>query len=190
MNGFNQGAISHQLKRGIGAILVGMLLVLTVACSSPNVPMSSGTGAYNEKIGSKTDLRDGIQPKQGGMNGYDDDINASSPQLQAKTRTLVDTAKRNLGKTADRKDIPKTVLKSAENLKDDISEGAEKQKNDFVQGSKNGMRNLSGNLNKASREIPKVVKEATENAKDSVRQSADSAKETVDILRQNIDNAG
>lgn len=188
MNGLNQRAIAHYLKQSVGVFCAGMLLLLTVACSSaPNVPMASETGTY--ETGSRTNLSGEPLPKKGGMNDYDDDVNASTPKLEAKTRALVDTAKRNLGKTADPKDIPQKIVESAEDFKDDFSAGAERRKDEFVKGSKDGMRNLKSNLNKASKEIPEVVKEATDNAKNSVKQSADSAKDAVDTLKQNIDKA-
>lgn len=187
MNRLNTWAIGHQLKRWVGIVLVGILLVLNVACSAPDAPMSSGTGSYNEKRGANTDLYEPTQPKRDGMNRYDDDVRDASPEVKAKARALVDNAKRNIGQTENPKEIPSKVIKSAENLKDEISEEAQDRKAGFVEGTKDGMRNLKGNLDRASREIPEVVKEGTENANISVKRSADSVKQTVDTLKQNID---
>lgn len=186
MNGLNQSTIARYLKQSVGVFLAGMLLVLTVACSAPNTPTASEIETYD--TGSRTNLSGEPLPKKGGMNDYDDDVNASTPQLQAKTRALVDTAKRNLNKTADPKDAPQKIVESAEDFKDDFAKGAERRKDEFVQGSKEGMRNLKNNLNKASKEIPEVVKEATDNAKNSVKQSVDSAKDTVGTIKQNVEN--
>jgi hypothetical protein len=189
MDGLNQWAIARQFKRAIGVLLAGMLLMVSVACSAADTPMASETGTYNKQVGSKTDLRDNVQPKRNSMNGYDDDVKAGSPEVQAKARALVDKAKRNVDKAQTPKDISKKVIKSAEGLKEDVVEGAKKQKEDFVEGTQNGIENLKGNLNKASKEIPKVVNEATDNARSSVQQSADSVKGTVDTLQKNIDKA-
>jgi hypothetical protein len=166
-----------------------MLLIVSVACSAADTLVASETGVYNKQASSGTDLRDNVQPKRNSMNGYDDDVKAGSPEVQAKVRVLVDKAKRNIDKTQTPEDISKKVIKSAEGLQEDVVEWAQKQKEDFVEGTQNGMKNLKENLNKASREIPKVVNEATDSARNSVQQSADSVKETVDTLQKNIDKA-
>jgi hypothetical protein len=187
MNRLMEWASVPQLKRLVAVVLAGLLLVLNVACTAPDAPMASGPGSYNEKRGANTNLYEPTQPKRDGMNSYDDDVRDVSPGVKAKAQALVDNAKRNIGQTEDRKEIPSKVLKSAENKKDEISKEAKERKEGFVEGTKEGMQNLKGNLNRASREIPEVVKEGTENAKTGIKRSGDSVKQTVDTLKHNID---
>jgi cell pole-organizing protein PopZ len=187
MNGLKQWAINHRLSRTLVTFFAGFLLLLNVACSAASEPKA--TAASTEKPGVETELYDPTQAKRGGMNGYDDDVRAGTPSAQAEAKALVDKAKRNVTKTETPKDISKKVRQSAEELQDNISERAEKQKDDLVKGTKNGMRNLKGNLDKAAKEIPEVVRDATDGAKENVRRSADSAKETVDTLQRNVDRS-
>lgn len=173
MNGLNRSMLARQLKRAFGVLLVSLLMVVSVACSNPDVPTASVTNPGNSQINSSADLkpdarmRDNAQPKRGGMNGYADDTNANSSEVKAKTRALIDNAQQNVKNNPTAKDLSKKAARSAEDLKDDVVEGAENQKDDFVEGTKRGMSNLKENLDKASKEIPEVVKEARDNAKTS-----------------------
>ncbi|HIK31333.1 MAG TPA: hypothetical protein IGS17_08870 [Oscillatoriales cyanobacterium M59_W2019_021] len=180
-------ALSRQLKSLVIFVFAGMLLVLNVACSSPDVSMSSDTTSADRQVDSKEHLYNSSQPKKGGMNNYNDDVRADSPKVKAKARALVDNAKQNLKQSEDPKEVPGKVMESAKSVKDDISETAQERSENFVRGTEEGMENLKGNLDRASREIPEVVKEGADNAKNSVKQSATSAKETVNTLKQNID---
>lgn len=180
-------ALVRQLKSLVIFVFAGMLLVLNVACSAPDASRSSDTTSADRQVESKEHLYNTTQPKKGGMNNYNDDVRADSPSVKAKARALVDNAKKNLNKSEDPKEVPGKVMESAKSVKDDISEAAQERTENFVRGTKEGMENLKGNLNRASREIPEVVKEGAENAKNSVKQSAASAKESVNTLKQNID---
>lgn len=186
MTGLSKG-IARRFKSLVAMVFAGMLLVLNVACSSSDAPMASDTGSSEGPAASTKTLYEPVQPKQDGMNRFDDDVRNANPEVKAKARALVDNAKQNIKKTEDPEDIPEKVLDSAENLKDNISEEVQDRTENFVKGTKKGMRNLQGNLERGSREIPEVFKEGTENAKNSVKRSADSVKGTVDTLKQNID---
>ncbi len=187
MNGLSKGAIARRFKSWIAMVFAGMLLVLNVACSSSDAPMASDTSSSEGPAASTKTLYEPVQPKKDGMNRYDDDVRNASPEVKAKSRALIDNAKQNIKKSEDPEDIPEKVLESADNLKDEISEEVQERTDNFAKGTKKGMRNLKGNLERGSREIPEVFKEGTENAKNSVKKSADSVKDTVDTLKQNID---
>jgi F0F1-type ATP synthase membrane subunit b/b' len=193
MNEFKQWAVNHRLSRMVVTFFVGFLLLLNVACSpatATTAPKVTGESSSTEKQGFQTELYDATQDKRGGMNGFDDDVRAGTPSAKAKAKALVDNARRNVKQPAENlKEIPKKVRQSAEEIQDNISDRAEQQKDDLVKGTKRGMKNLKGNLDKASKEIPEVVREATEGAKDNVMRSADSARETVDTLQRNVDRS-
>jgi len=102
-------------------------------------------------------------------NVYDYSIPENKVNVQAKTRELVDTAKRKANENQSLEDLPDKVRKSAEEVKDNISEGLEDQKKGLAQGTQKGIKNLKKNLEKASEEVPRVVKEATENAASAIQ---------------------
>ena len=170
MNGLKQWATDFRLSRIVGTFLVGFLLLLTVACSKAPVnsagnpsSMSAPSSEMNvRKL--ETELSKKTPESRRDTNVYDYGIEENKSNVQAKTRELVDTAKRNVNETPNLEDLPGKVRRSAEKAKDDISEGLESQKNDLVKGTKNGMKNLKKNIDKASKEIPNVVQEATDNA--------------------------
>jgi hypothetical protein len=181
--------IGHRMSRIVMTSLVALMLLINTACSNaPSSPEASGSGlSGTERTGFQTELYDATQPNTGGMNQHNDDVRDSNPKLQAKTKALVDGAKRNVQKSDRLEDVPKVVGDKVEQLKDDVADRATRQKDDLVAGTKEGMRNLKGNLNKASKEIPKIVDDATSNAQNAVQRSADAAKDTAGALRENVE---
>ncbi len=175
MNGLKQWAIDFKLSRIVSTFLVGFLLLLTVACS--NAPSNSaGNPSSMSAPSSKTgvqalekELSDKTPETRRETNVYDYGIPENKSNVQAKTRELVDTAKRKVNENQSLEDLPDKVRKSAEEAQSNISEGLENQKNDLVKGTKSGMKNLKKNLDKASKEIPNVVQEAAENAASAIK---------------------
>lgn len=175
MNGLKQWAIDFYVSRIVGTFLIGFLLLSTVGCS--NAPTNSagnpsGMSAPASKMGypePRTGPSEKTPQARKDTNVYDYSSPENKANVQAKTRELVDTAKRKANETQSLEDLPDKVRRSAEDFKDNISEGLEDQKEGLVQGTKRGMKNLKKNLDKASEEVPKVVKEATENAASTIR---------------------
>ena len=175
MNGLKRWAIDPNINRtSIGRVLAtfvaGFLLLLTVACSSApsnSAGNSSSMSAPSTKLGVQRlekELAEKTPATRKETNVYDYGIPENKSKVQAKTRELVDTAKRKVGENQSLEDLPDKIGRSAENVKTNISEGLENQKDDLVEGTKKGMKNLKKNLDRASKEIPNVVREATENA--------------------------
>ena len=175
MNGLKQWAIDFHLSRIVGTFLVGLLLLLTVACSnapSNSVANPSRMSEPSSKLdaqGLEKELSDKTPETRKETNVYDYGIPENKSNVQAKTRELVDTAKRKANETQSLEDLPDKVRKSAEKTQSNISEELENQKNDLVKGTKSGMKNLKKNLDKASKEIPNVVQEAKENAASAIK---------------------
>ena len=180
MSGLKQWAIDSNINRTsigriVGTFVVGLLLFLTVACSNaPSNPAgnSSSMSAPSTKLGVQKlekELAEKTPETRRETNVYDYSTPENKSKVQAKTRELVDTAKRTMDKNQSLEDLPSKISKSAENVKNNISEGLENQKDDLVKGTKNGIKNLKKNLDKASKEIPNVVQEATENAASALK---------------------
>ena len=163
------------IGRILGTFVIGLLLLLTVACSnapSNSAGNSSSMSAPSSQLGVQKlekELSEKTPETRKETNVYDYGIPENKSDVQAKTRKLVDTAKRKVDENQSLKDLPSKISKSAENVKNNISEGLEDQKDDLVEGTKNGMKNLKKNLDKASKEIPNVVQEVTENAASALK---------------------
>lgn len=182
MNGLKQWAIDSHISRIVmsrivGTFLVGFLLLMTVACSNAPTPnnsagnpssMSAPSSKFDAK-GLEKELSEKTPETRRETNVYDYGIPENKSNVQAKTRELVDTAKRKVNETQNLEDLPDKISKSAEEVQTNISKGLEDQKDDLVKGTKNGMKNLKKNLDKASKEIPNVVQEATENAASAMK---------------------
>ena len=180
MNGLKRWAIDSNINRTsigriVGTFAIGFLLLMTVACS--NAPKnaagdSSSMSSPSTKLGVQRlekELAEKTPATRKETNVYDYGISENKSKVQAKTRELVDTAKRKVGENQSLEDLPDKIGRSAENVKTNISEGLENQKDDLVEGTKNGMKNLKKNLDKASKEIPNVVQEAADNAASALK---------------------
>jgi hypothetical protein len=178
----------QSLRRLVLSSLLAGILFLN-ACGSPGSPQASGQGmSSTERRGAETELYDATQPNTGGMNQHYDDVRDESEALKAKTRALVDNAKRNVnqpGESLDR--VPKVLGDKVNEVKENVVDRAERNRDELVAGTQRGMKKLKGNLDKASKEIPEIVKEATGGAQENVQRSAGAAKDTADTLRQNVE---
>jgi uncharacterized protein YPO0396 len=170
MSAIKQWIADRQFNRILIVFFAGLMLFLNVACSAPDSPKVSGEGgSYSEKRGAETELYKTTQKKQDGINSYNDDVRDSSSRVQAKSRDLIQNSKRNIERDADDiTDAGDKLRQSTQEFKSDLSQKTERQKDNFVEGTKDGMQNLNRNLNKASKEIPNVIQEATDNLKEGL----------------------
>jgi hypothetical protein len=159
MNALKQWAIENRLNRTLVACLLGLLLVLNVACSAPKVSKPAADDIYSQ----------GIQKQQGTMDQGDNSLNENNPRAQARTRELIDTAKKNAAKSNKLENLSDQARQTAKDLPGDVSDRLTSQKDDLVKGTERGIRNLKGNLKEAAKEIPDIVKEATDGAIDKVK---------------------
>jgi hypothetical protein len=155
MNALKEWAISHRLNRFFVTCLLGLLLVLNVACSAPKASNPAAKDIYSQ----------GTQGNRGAMNNRDESLGANNPRAQARTRELIDTAKKNAANPNKLEDLARQAQQSAEELPGQIADRVKSQKDDLVKGTERGARNLKA----ASKEIPKVVKEATDGATAKVK---------------------
>jgi hypothetical protein len=160
MNALKQWAIDNRLNRTLVTCLLGMLLFLNVACSAaPKVSKPAADDIYSQ----------GIQKQQGTMDQGDNSLSENNPRVQARTRELIDTAKKNAAKSNKLNNLSDQARQTAKDLPGEVSDRLTSQKDDLVKGTERGMRNLKGNLKEASKEIPNIVKEATDGAIDKVK---------------------
>jgi hypothetical protein len=159
MNTIKQWMTENRLSRTLIACLLGLILVLNVACSAPKASNPAAEDIYSQ----------GTQGNRGAMTDRDESLNENNPRVQARTRELIDTAKKNAANPNKLEDLSGQARQSAEELPGQVADRVKSQKDDLVKGTERGMRNLKENLKDASKEIPKVVKEATEGVQDKLK---------------------
>ncbi len=159
MNAIKQWMTENRLSRTITACLLGLLLVLNVACSAPKASNPAAEDIYSQ----------GTQGNRGAMNDRDERLGENNPRAQARTSELIDTAKKNAANPNKLEDLSQQARQSAEELPGQVADRVKSQQDDLVKGTERGMRNLKENLKEASKEIPKVVKEATDGARGKVK---------------------
>jgi gas vesicle protein len=155
MNAIKQWMTQNRLSRTILAGLLGLLLVLNVACSAPKASTPAAEDIYSQ----------GTQGNRGAMTDRDQSLDENNPRTKAKTRELIDTAKKNAANPNKLEDLSEQARQTVEDIPGEVSDRVKSQKDDLVKGTERGMRNLKENLKAASKEIPDVVKEATDGAK-------------------------
>jgi gas vesicle protein len=159
MNALKKWAIEHQLNRIFVACLLGLLLVLNVACSAPKASNPAAEDIYSQ----------GTQGNRGAMTDRDESLGENNPRVQARSRELIDTAKKNAANPNKLEDLSGQARQSVKELPGQVADRVKSQKDDLVKGTERGMRNLKENLKEASKEIPDVVKEATDGARAKVK---------------------
>jgi hypothetical protein len=159
MNALSQWMISKRLNRAFVACLLGLVLVLNVACSAPKASKPAADDIYSR----------GIQEQQGSMRNQDSSIGENNSRVQARTRELIDTAKKNAANPNKLEDLSEQARQTADDIPGQVADRLKSQKEDFVKGTERGVKNLKGNLKEASKEIPDIVKEATKGAVDKVK---------------------
>jgi hypothetical protein len=154
------GNIGNRITRVLTACLLGLLLTLNVACTAaPKVSSPAPDDIYSQ----------GTQENRGAMGERDQRLDENNPRAAARTRELIDTAKRNAANPNKLDDLSRQAKESAEEFPGQVVDGVKRQKDDFVKGTERGAKNLKENLKAASKEIPNIVKEATDGAIDKVK---------------------
>jgi hypothetical protein len=159
MNALKQWLTENRLSRTMLACLLGLLLVLNVACSAPKASNPAAEDIYSQ----------GTQGNRGAAIDRAQGLDESNPKAAAKTRELIDTAKKNAANSNKLEDLSEQARRRAKDVPGEVADRIESQADDLVEGTERGVRNLKGNLKAASKEIPNIVKEATEGAIDKVK---------------------
>jgi hypothetical protein len=157
---------SWQLKQVFVIFLAGSLLFISTACSQGKV--ASTRNNVERQLADTYDKYDANQPSQGGMNVYNDDPRYDNPEVQAKTKALIDRAKSrnapydNVGEYFDR-------------VTDEAGANFNDAKEDISKGFREGSRNLKNN-----------VDNATNNLKNAADDTAQSTQNTVKDLKNKV----
>jgi hypothetical protein len=187
-----------QLSKILIVFLAGFVLLISTACSSTDSAQASrgnftpGTNA--QKLTTEQpdyDYYDANQPKQGGMNKYNDDTRLDNPKMQEKADELVNRARANLQQRNDsREEYVNEVSKTGQvlgNIKDDFAQKTEEFTRDISKGAQQRMDTAKKNLDKASINI----KQAAENTSDAVGDKLDdTAKATRRTAEDTLDRIG
>lgn len=161
------------VKQVVVALLAGVVLLTTTACSPPSTRVV-GEGSYDKKVGQQTELYDPIQKPQGGMNVYSDvDPRTPTRSNDAQARELVDNARQNLKNRADDvedlvenvKETPRLFDKSTRVTTEQARDKAGNLTKDVIEGTQRGVENLRDNAADAGRALRKLPDEVMDNAR-------------------------
>jgi erythromycin esterase-like protein len=161
MNSLKAWAIDNRLTRVLTACLLALLVTLNVACAAApnNASRPAPDDIYSQ----------GTQENRGAMGERDQRLDENNPRAAARTRELIDTAKKNVANPNKLDDLSRQAKESAAEFPGQVVDGVKRQKDDLVKGTERGAEKLKENLKAASKEIPNIVKEATDGAIDKVK---------------------
>jgi gas vesicle protein len=158
MNTVKQWLTNNRLSQVLTVCLVGLLMVLNVACSAPKVSSS----AAPEDIYSQ-----GTPVDRGAI--HDDSLDANNPGANARTRELIDSASKNAANSNKLEDLSNQARQSAKELPGKVADRVKDQKEELARKTERGAQNLKEGLRDASKEVPNIVKEATDGAKEKLK---------------------
>jgi hypothetical protein len=185
-----------KIKNILIVFLAGFVLLISTACSNMNSPQAS-----RENVNPKTNVQklteqpdydyyDANQPKEGGMNQYNDDPRVKNPKLQKKVDRLVKGAKENIEERNEERNnfsekySDDKVSKTGQalgNIKEDASQKIGEFKKDISQGTQQQMDKAKNNLEKTNRNI----KRTAEDTSDTLTRKLDNAAKAT---RRNIED--
>lgn len=180
-----------QLRQISVMALAGLLLLTTVACN-PSSPTSVGTGSYNERVAQPTNDKT-YQPSDGlnSSNEYDD--TQDSKTLKAKTRAVVDRAKRNVNQVQTPSELADEVKSGVPNPAKDAGKVINQAKDQATRDAKAGFNNLQNNLDKAGDRLQDAAQDAKQNVgqtgKEAVRSVKRNAEDAADFAKDKTNDA-
>lgn len=189
-----------QLKKILIVFLAGFVLFVSTACSSTNSPQASRENVNPRMNVQKLtedpnyDYYDANQPKQGGMNKYNDDPRLESSKLQKKVDKLVKEAKVNI---EERKDAPAKFLddkisktgQDLDNAKDDVGQRMENLKEDVSQGTQKRIDKTKNNIEKISKSIKQTGENTSNTLQDNLDNRAENTSRNAKGILERIDEA-
>jgi hypothetical protein len=196
MNKIIQALESIKLNKIFVVFFAGILLFVSTACSSSNstdvADRNPGKDAHVKTLSTNKDVDydyyDANQPKQGGMNKYNDDPRYDRSDLKAKSEELVDRAKANVSKSPDFpggyvEEVSDAASNSYNRLKNNVPRKIDEIKENASEGIQDRFETTKKNLDRASQDISR----ATENISDSAE---DSARATRRAMEDGLDRIG
>ncbi|MGB3512034.1 MAG: hypothetical protein WBA93_22905 [Microcoleaceae cyanobacterium] len=172
-----------QLRRVIAFFVVGCLLLVSTACSTPTTPnvSSSETAELNSELYAP------IQEKNNeGMYPYNDADSSptGSDKVKRKAKSLIEKSKANIRSTDEPKDVLENIKEGASVIPEDLDESVKENAKDFVEGTKRGF----GNLKENTQDAAKTVKRAAEDISDTAKEKAKAAsKATQRVMEDAVD---
>lgn len=156
---------SVRLSKVIVVFLAGCMLLVSTACSTANTKVDPSKVSSQESR--KYDAYDANQPKQGGMNGYNDDQRLDNPASSVKAKQLVDSAKR------------KDPIDSPQDYANEIKKGVNKLPEKVSRGAQDKVNDLKENLDNASKTAGRNLDRATDAVKDTIDDTSKAVKKAM-----------
>jgi gas vesicle protein len=177
MNKLTQFIKSIRFRQIIVVFLAGFLLIINTACTSPNSTDVSRKASYNNTQAKAVtnqdpdyDYYDANQPKEGGMNKYNDDPRWENSDVRAKARNLSEGAKANVNRSFDSpQEISRKAGETVDRLTEDVPERINRFKENAGEAAQERLETTKYNLDKASTNLSR----AADNTSDAVQNKVD-----------------
>jgi hypothetical protein len=182
MNKIIQSIESIKLNRILVVFFAGILLFVSTACGNSNstdvADRNPGKDAHAKTLSTDKDVDydyyDANQPKQGGMNKYNDDPRYDRSDLKAKSEELVDRARANVNKSPDFPggyvdEVSDAASNSYNRLKNNVPQKIDEVKENASEGIQNRFETTKKNFNRASEDISRAAENVSDSAQDSAR---------------------
>lgn len=176
--------------------LAGFLLLISTACSGTDssqvLQKSALTGSSVQKLTEDPnyDYYDANQPKQGGMNKYNDDSRLENSDVQKKADKLVNKARTNLQQKNDNREHAGKVSKAGkrlDNTVEDLANKTDRFKRDVAQDAQKKLDITKNNLEKASSKVTRVAEDVSDKFQGKMN---DTAKTTRRTAEDTLDKVG
>lgn len=178
---------SIRIKQILTVFLAGCLLVISTACSQGNLAQRGGK-AYTDTAKRSMSVN-ANQDFKGGMNNYNDDPRYSA-ETAAKTKALVDRAKRN--QKRDLSNYPENVVEGASQKIDEITTEVPRTVRANTEKAANYIQDKSENLKENLSKVPggakQVFDEATNTAQNAIQDADRASKRTVKEVKGNFED--
>lgn len=195
MNKIIQAIESIKLNKIFVVFFAGILLFVSTACSSSNstdvADRNPGKDAHIQTLSTDKDVDydyyDANQPKQGGMNKYNDDPRYDRSDLKAKSEELVDRAKANVSKSPDFpggyvEEVSDAASNTYNRLKNNVPRKIDEIKENASEGIQDRFETTKKNLDRASQDISRAAENISDSAEDSARATRRAMEDGLDRI--------
>lgn len=199
MNKLNQFFKSIQIKQIVTVFIVGVVLLISTACSSSDSAQAANSRegyfsqnrVYESQENPDYDAYDANQKKkpEAGFNQYEDDPRNDNPNVRGKAERLIQGAKANIQKSDSGKEYAEEFSKTGEvlgkfakddrerfsNFKDDLAKGVEQR----LDTTKSNLDKASTDIKRAGEDVSDAVDYKTDDIGKTARRTAEDAIDNV-----------
>ena len=157
------------LARILSVFLAGIFLLITTACGDSS-SLNASQGNTDKVIPNQTELYETIQPREGGMNQFNDtDPRQTTSSKKVKAKATKDQVRSNLNRSQTPGEFAGSFKKGepigerVENFGEDVSSSVKDFSSNVSEGAKKNFENLQENIKSAPESLSEKAKVLREN---------------------------